>query len=124
MHRFRTPLGWALAAYWIALVVGTHLPPREVPSGGGHWDKLQHFLAYAGLAALLAAWLAMRHAPRRRVFLWAFAIVAAFGVLDELTQPAFGRSCEFLDLVADWIGAAAGTFAVAVGMRWWERVEG
>ncbi|MEX0704492.1 MAG: VanZ family protein [Planctomycetales bacterium] len=117
MARSRTWLGWALAVYWIALVVGTHIPLQRVPAPGGQWDKLQHFLAYAGLATLLAAWLALYRGGTRRTFLWAFAIVAGFGLLDELTQIPFGRSCEFLDMLADWIGAAVGTAAVAAWVK-------
>lgn len=100
-----------MAAYWIALAIGTHLPLAPAASGGGHWDKLHHFLAYFGLAALFSTWLALRSTARPRTFALAFAVVAVFAIADEWSQPPFGRSCEFLDGLADWLGAAAGTFA-------------
>ena len=38
-------------------------------------------------------------------------IVMAYGAFDELTQPIFGRDCEFLDWVAD---SSAGVVAVSI----------
>ena len=44
------------AAYFVALFVGTHLPPGEI-STPDISDKLAHFIGYAGLATLiLAVW--------------------------------------------------------------------
>ena len=49
---FNIRLGFIiLCLYWLALFTGTHLPGDSVPSTGHH-DKVQHFLAYFGLAVL------------------------------------------------------------------------
>jgi VanZ family protein len=71
-------------------------------------DKLLHFSAYAGLAFLVALnwWL-------RRPFGWrqglvAVALVAVYGMVDELTQIPVGRDCELFDWVADLAGSASG----------------
>ena len=109
---------WVLAiGYWAALATATHLPPHRVPGGPGG-DKFRHVLAYFVLAALLgpALWHAM---PSRRRFvpLITLAAAAAYGALDELTQPLVGRYCELNDWFADLGGAAAGCALLYVAHR-------
>ena len=52
----KRPLIWqsALACYWLAMLVGTHVPSQTglLPPDGS--DKLVHMAAFAGLAALVA----------------------------------------------------------------------
>jgi VanZ family protein len=43
--------------------------------------------------------------------------LAAFAVLDEATQPVFGRHADPLDWVYDCIGLTAGLVLVAIGHR-------
>jgi VanZ family protein len=93
-----------LVGYWVALVVATHLPPRDVPNTGIN-DKLQHFAAYAILATLLV--LTTRTRTMKGVII-AIAICLIYGALDEWTQPLVGRDCELLDWLADAIGAIVG----------------
>ena len=98
---------WILAvAYWAVLATLTHLPPQRALNGPGG-DKLHHVLAYFLLAALLgpALWYALP-ARRRFVPLIVLVVAAAYGAVDELTQPFIGRFCEFGDWVADVTGAA------------------
>lgn len=106
-HFLRSPRLWqiALAAYWLAIFVATHVPrvaPLEPPAGG---DKVAHFVAYAGLAAILsttwyfsAGQLTMRH------LIAAWAVIVIYGALDELTQIPVGRDAS----VADWLADATG----------------
>ena len=96
-----------LVAYWIAAFVATHSPPLfrdddgppmfEPPIGP---DKVFHFGGFAVLAFLLM------NALRRPAA--TFVICLLYGVLDELTQPPFGRTADPFDLLADLLGAAAG----------------
>jgi VanZ family protein len=92
-------------------------------------DKRMHFIAYAGLAGLLAVVLtpwfdgARPSALRaRQILAWsiaALAIAVAFGLIDEATQPWTGRDFEWADWHADIYGATVGVAvaAGAIGLR-------
>ena len=104
----------AVLVYWAAMLLGTHLPGPAVPSTP-YSDKTLHFVAYAGLAFLLAwAW-----ATRRR-FLWggpvfALLVAALYGGLDEITQTFIpGRFGDVLDWCYDALGAVTGVGAFAI----------
>lgn len=79
------------------------LPQRDVPKVGVS-DKLEHGIAYFGLAIL--GGLAFRE-PRRLLYL--FITLCAMGGAIELLQ-AFspGRTPELADAIADAVGAGAG----------------
>ena len=96
-----------LACYWAALFVGTHIPVRaeKLPRVS---DKLMHFAAYAGLAFQLGLVFAATGDITLRQYLLAAAVVAAYGVLDELSQIPVGRTADWRDLLADLLGVAAG----------------
>jgi VanZ family protein len=111
----------ALAAlctlYLAAMATATHVPLSGVPLP--EWripiDKLFHFTAYAGLAFLLATlaaaiWTGTQGKRLRRLARYALVLpaVAAYGALDEITQPAVGRTADQLDWAADVAGAAFG----------------
>ncbi len=96
----------ALAAYWMALFVGTHIPINVplLPSDGG--DKLLHFAAFALLATLLATtWqLAAGHLTARHlVVVW--IVVVLYAAFDEWSQTPVGRDASFWDWTADALGA-------------------
>lgn len=100
---------WVLVGcYWVALFTLTHLPLDQIVQGPAGADKVYHFVAYFTLAALLGAALSHLMPSRRRLVpLIVFVVAAAYGALDETTQPLVGRFCEFADWVADASGAAA-----------------
>lgn len=98
----------AVVIYWSAMLLGTHLPARNVPATP-YSDKTLHFVAYAGLAFLLSwTW------TTRRRFLWcgplfALAVAAGYGGLDEFTQTFIpGRYGDVVDWYYDTAGAAMG----------------
>ena len=122
---------WCLATYGLLLVLGTHWP-QDLLSGAGRLapsDKRLHFMAYAGLAGLLAAVLVPRHggSPQATPRTWptlswsliGLAIAVAFGLVDEATQPWTGRDFEWADWFADTCGAVVGAAlaAGAIGFR-------
>lgn len=84
----------------------------EFPGG----DKVGHFLAYACLGVLWS--FAFRQNAWRgglRLWLGLFALGALLEVLQWQFYPE--RYFEFADMLANGIGAAAGTFSFAVLMR-------
>lgn len=102
------------ALYAAVLVLGTHLPDDHAAvttairlSGN---DRAAHFLAFFGLATLVFGLCRVAAKPHR-VALWLFGL-AAFGAVDELTQPWFGRSAEWFDWAADLGGVVTGLLAV------------
>ncbi len=98
-----------LILYWVGLLIGTHAPRLPVNMPGGS-DKVAHFSAFVGLAFLLSwAWTTRRpFLPTGAIF--AVGVGVLYGTLDELTQRIVpGRSCELADLLADAMGALAGT---------------
>jgi VanZ family protein len=108
-------LAAALAAYMGLLVFATHYPrPEELLGPNPPSDKTLHFVAYAVLAVLAAAtWLTARRTASRGIATLAIAL-AAFGAVDEVTQPFFRRHADPLDWVYDCIGIAIGITLVAV----------
>ena len=107
----------ATAAYMGLLVFTTHYPkPDELLRGllgqNPPADKTLHFVAYAVLAMLSSAtWLTARRTAGHGIAPLAVAL-AAFGALDEVTQPFFRRHADPVDWVYDCIGIAIGIAAV------------
>jgi VanZ family protein len=101
----------ATAAYWLAIFVATHWPPRGATGPPAYNDKLAHFVAYGGLAGglmLAAIWLGKRN---WRVMLLVFSAAALYGVFDECTQTLVGRTPDVKDWLADIAGAGVGILA-------------
>lgn len=101
--------------YWLAMAVATHLPPQPGPPGRVD-DKLKHFAGYAVLAALLTQ--CRRRGAARQRFAVAVAIAAAYGAIDEITQPLAGRTADAMDWVADVAGALCGAAGALMLERW------
>lgn len=111
-----------LVVYWLIMLVSTHVPdiPGELDPGIG--DKLEHKIAYGllgfGLGIVWEAW-KLRFSWRAIPLL--FLVAGLYGMLDELTQPLFGRDCELFDWYADLQGAALGLMS-AYALLWaWNR---
>ena len=109
----RRVLGVVLAAYWVAMFLGTHVdiapPGPEVPNS----DKVVHFLGYCGLATLFAFWVATERRLTLKVVLGIMLTLAAYALFDELSQIPVGRECDVMDWVADMLGASLGVSVVA-----------
>ena len=109
--------GRALLIYWPVAFIGTHIPspwePRGAPSRHPPYDKVGHFAGYALLAWLLMSLLSRRLHPLTAAALTLLAI-AAYGAIDELTQPYFNRSADVPDYLADLVGGVVG-IAIAWG---------
>jgi VanZ family protein len=100
----------ALAVYWPTLFILAHIPIPGKVRDAGVSDKVLHFLAYLILVFLF--WIVLN--PNRKVC-WRKAaswlvllIMLVYGIMDELLQGYWGRSCDVMDLVADLAGVFAG----------------
>jgi VanZ family protein len=104
-------------AFWLfwpalAVVVWGELKPQPLPLEVETPDKLLHFLAYFGLAAIAAAAFA-----RRRAVLFALLGLVALGGALEILQGLTGRDAEWLDEAANALGASAGALAGLLFVR-------
>jgi VanZ family protein len=111
-----TVLRLVTAAYAVLLVVATHIPRVDVSFAAGSIvppDKLLHFAAYGVLGFLVGLLAAGSALNWRQWFPIVLAAIALFALLDESTQPMFGRAAEPFDWVADVIGAAIGLIVAA-----------
>ena len=104
-------LCWAGGMLWLS-----SLTPQELPDAAFiAWDKINHFLAY-GVGGWLAAGalrLSRPLAPVAGRIVLAVVLVAAFGIVDEVTQALTpGRTGgDIGDWIADVLGAGAGAAA-------------
>ena len=107
-------------AYMAAIVLLSSQPQPAIDIGYVPLrDKGAHFIEYAILAILIARALTVRHVEKVRALtigaigklaLGAIALTTIWGYLDELHQAFVpGRNSDALDLLADFIGAIAGS---------------
>ena len=97
-----------LIVYWVLLFTGTHLPGAALQGVKAN-DKLLHFLAFSGLAFLLA-WSLPRYVfGRIPGLLIAAAIVLTYAAVDEWTQGFVPRrNPDVADFFADSLGMLVG----------------
>lgn len=115
VRRLFGPLLAATVGYSLLLVWATHYPkPEDILGPNPPSDKALHFIAYGLLGLLMATTLAAsRHWSRRNAIILAVALALA-AIVDESTQPLFGRAAEALDWVFDVIGIVGGIAAVVI----------
>jgi VanZ family protein len=124
--RGRAPVKWkkqlvrfiqslSLLLFWpgTILIAWGELTPQPPQLGGVFgWDKLEHFIAYFGLAGMATLALGLR-----QVLGWAILGVILFGGLLEILQGYTGRDPEVMDFVANSLGAIAGLGAGVLFLR-------
>jgi VanZ family protein len=119
--RFRTLSTAILAGYWLAMFGGTHWPNFSLPGYPQNTDKVLHFSAYAGLSFLIAVRVSLKRDLRLSDGLWILAVIVGYSIFDEVSQPPFGRTCDFYDAVADWVGGVFGLGVFLAVHRVWRR---
>lgn len=112
MHR-TSPLSLRLSLTITALLAaaiayGTLVPGAVSPVAAGN-DKIQHFLAFAGLSMPISL-------ARPRFAIWTVVLALVYGGAIEVVQPFVGRDRSLLDLAADVLGACCGA-GVAIGLN-------
>lgn len=113
LHRTLIWLGCLSAAFIV-----THFPPG--PHNPDAWitDKVYHFGGFFALSVALVWRHGRGSLPMKMSTMVAgLLLLAAYGAIDEWTQPYFRRDCEFLDWVADLAGAGVGTLVGALVRR-------
>jgi VanZ family protein len=108
-----------LVGYWLVMFTGTHWPNLSLAQYPENTDKVLHFSGYAGFSFLLAVWLWLKRASAGseppgwsglalRDVLLILAIVVVYSIVDEVSQPPFGRTCDYRDAIADCVGGVSG----------------
>lgn len=113
---------YALLRLWLSLgLIGCAvlfylcLMPHPPTPNFSYADKVEHFIAYAGLGA----WFASILAPR---YLLVIVGLAGFGAAIEVVQAATDyRSGDVWDFVADLAGVFAGVGLARLGAMNWLR---
>ena len=108
LRRAAVWLFWPAAAVVIWGELTPHPPSLEVETS----DKLLHFLAYFGLAAIAATALGRG----RRLAYAVFGLIVLGGLL-EILQSFTGRDAEWLDEMANSLGAVLGALAGLLFLR-------
>ncbi len=95
---------WTLFIFVGCLMPGKDLPKVDAP----FIDKWVHLVMFGGFTFL---WLLAGSGIRAsRLLTWLIVGIALGGLIEFLQGilPSLGRSCEFLDIVADGLGALLG----------------
>lgn len=115
-----------LIIYWIILFILTSLPSTLAIATDMN-DKLNHFGAYGLLSILL--YLNLHFQEKIKIlsrFPAAFTVLIAsiYGLLDEIHQMFVpGRSAEFLDWLADFLGSVTAVLIMGYILRKFKQNE-
>lgn len=104
---------YAALIFFVSAIPGLSPPPVGLLQE----DKIWHFLEFGGFSFLLflALFASGKEFLKRHVFLLSSLIAIAYAASDEVHQKFVrGRSCEFLDFVADCLGIVVVQMAI-----WW-----
>lgn len=122
IHRLKQyiPSATVLCAVLYATLAPHPLPDNSLPRFE-HIDKLIHAVMMGGLtAAILFDYYRAdpgRHPLTPRT-VWTVAVaVMLFGAADEPAQLLVGRSCDMLDLAADWVGCIVAALTAPPAIR-------
>jgi VanZ family protein len=110
MHTKPFPYRYLALFYALLIFAVSAIPSLSAPPLGLVFeDKIIHFFEFGLFALLLflAFYNSGKQFLKSHVFLLSAAIGIIYAVSDELHQKFVpGRSCEFLDFVADFLGIA------------------
>jgi len=108
-------LGYAALIFFLSSLSN---PFPFKPTGIFTFDKLLHFVEYAGFASLLAWGLARAGLAVSSGGLWAAVLGSAYGLTDEVHQAFVpNRSADPRDWLADTAGALVGAVAMVLILR-------
>ncbi len=116
-----------LVIHWTTILVLTSLPSESLPSVS-LGDKVEHFLAFFVLGFFLYLNFLFQNKIKmlqKYSFAFTLLICVSYGAFDELHQLLIpGRSAEFIDWLADFLGAIVGiSFAVLISKLFKENLK-
>jgi hypothetical protein len=100
----------------LIVVVSSLVPAGSLPHLGMS-DKLEHMIAYGGLA-LCYGGLVM---PRHYVYLGLALLALGGGIEIAQGLMGWGRDADWRDFYADTLGTALGLSLCMAGLRYWPR---
>lgn len=116
-----------LIIYWLILFIATSLPTDYIPSVGVG-DKFSHFFAYMVLSVLLYFTFSLQTRSeilKKYPAIMTILVGSVYGILDELHQMLIpGRSAEFLDWIADFVGTIVGVLLARLLYRIFSDMNG
>ena len=98
----------------VIVVVASLVPAADLPKLG-LTDKLEHMIAYGGLAL----WFGGLLAPRRYWYLGLALLALGGGIEIAQGLMGLGREADWRDFYADGLGAALGLSLSMAGLRHW-----
>lgn len=109
-----------LILYWPLLFVLAHIPIPRLVRTADVSDKSIHFFAYLTLVFFL--WFAInndRKVSWRKARVWIIlCLVIAYSIIDEVSQPYVGRTCDATDLAANMAGSITGLVIFTIFKFW------
>ena len=110
----------SLLIYWPGIFILSHIPIPKLVYQAQVSDKAIHFIAYLILVFLL--WFVLNSDRkinwRKAAVWWVLLIMVGYGIADEVLQGYVGRNCDFVDIVADSAGVAAGLILFSFFTFW------
>jgi VanZ family protein len=129
--KLQTLLKIATAGYVIMYLISSHHHAASPDSLGlpTNFDKLIHFGVYFLMSCLLTFAIDNRHSVNGHrswasfggLTMAAFALIG-ISLLDELSQPWFGRHFDWLDLAFDWAGIVSGLIVCQSACLVWDMI--
>ncbi len=100
-----------LIIHWITILILTSIPSDSLPTVS-LGDKIEHYLAFFVLGFFLYLNFLFKNKYKllkNYPFIFSLLVASLYGAFDELHQLLIpGRSAEFLDWLADFLGAISG----------------
>jgi VanZ family protein len=114
------PYKYFALAYAALIFILSASPSISPPPGFFLEDKIYHFIEYSifSFFLFLAFFTSGKKFLKKHFFLLSVLIGTAYGLSDEIHQSFVpGRTCEFLDFVADSLGIVLVQFGIWLYLR-------
>lgn len=111
LRKIYTPLAWTIFIQVLFCLPGTSLPSAGFFGSIEHFDKIVHFIFFAGFVSLWCYYFARKGASFRALkitFFVIWLIAVTNGIVVEYIQYYFipFRSFDEKDIIADMLGAS------------------